>query len=79
MVLGIALLLAAVAAGETHVGDWDVTGEITGSGNFHTFGDSNYVTPFSGWSGNSHMVAVRQPQFQEHSAAYVPERGHRGN
>jgi hypothetical protein len=55
------LLLATVAAGETHVGDWDVTGEITASGNFATFGDSSYVTPFSGWSGSSRMVAVRQP------------------
>jgi hypothetical protein len=55
------LLLATVAAAETHVGDWDVTGEITASGNFATFGDSSYVTPFSGWSGNSRMVAVRQP------------------
>jgi len=60
-VLGMVLLLATAAAGETHVGDWDVTGEITGSGNFHTFGDSSYVTPFSGWSGSSRMVAVRQP------------------
>jgi hypothetical protein len=55
------LLVATVAAGETHVGDWDVTGEITASGNFATFGDSTYVTPFSGWSGSSRMVAVRQP------------------
>jgi hypothetical protein len=55
------LLLATVGAAETHVGDWDVTGEITASGNFATFGDSSYVTPFSGWSGSSRMVAVRQP------------------
>ena len=41
MVLGIALLVGTVAAGETHVGDWDVTGEITASGNFATFGDSD--------------------------------------
>ena len=61
MVVGIALLLAGVAGADTHTGDWDVTGEITASGNFATFGDSSYVTPFSGWSGSSRMVAVRQP------------------
>ncbi|MHC4063668.1 MAG: hypothetical protein ACYSUI_04105, partial [Planctomycetota bacterium] len=61
IVVGMVLLLATVAAGETHVGNWDVTGEVTGSGNFHTFGDSSYVVPFSGWSGSSRMVAVRQP------------------
>jgi hypothetical protein len=61
LVLGIALLLATVAGAETHVGDWDVTGEITASGNFATFGSDNYVTPFFGWSGSSRMVAVRQP------------------
>jgi hypothetical protein len=61
LVLGMALLVATVAGAETHVGDWDVTGEITASGNFATFGDSSYVTPFSGWSGSSRMVAVRQP------------------
>jgi hypothetical protein len=57
----MALLLATVAAGDTHVGDWDVTGEITASGNFATFGSDSYVTPFSRWSGNSRMVAVRRP------------------
>jgi hypothetical protein len=61
LILGAVLLVATVSAGETHVGDWDVTGEITASGNFATFGDSSYVVPFSGWSGNSRMVAVRQP------------------
>jgi hypothetical protein len=61
MVLGMVLLLATVAGAETHVGDWDVTGEVTASGNFATFGDSSYLTPFLGWSGNSRMVAVRQP------------------
>jgi hypothetical protein len=61
LVLGIALVVGTAAVATTHVGDWDVTGEVTGSGNFHTFGDSSYVTPFSGWSGNSRMVAVRQP------------------
>jgi len=61
LVLGMVLLMAAVAEADTHVGDWDVTGEITASGNFATFGDSSYVTPFAGWSGTSRMVAVRQP------------------
>ncbi len=61
LVLGVVCLLATVAAGETHTGDWDVTGEITASGNFATFGDSSYVVPFPGWSGSSRMVAVRQP------------------
>jgi hypothetical protein len=61
LVVGMVLVLATVAGAETHVGDWDVTGEITASGNFATFGDSSYVTPFSGWSGSSRMVAVRQP------------------
>ncbi len=60
-VLAAMLLLPLSALAQDHTGDWWITGELTAEGTVQVFGASTDIAPFSGWSGTSHFVQVRQP------------------
>jgi hypothetical protein len=56
------LLLATVAwAAQTINDDLLVNGWVKASGKISIFGSQSYTAPFTGWSGNSHFIVVRQP------------------